>query len=74
MPRATVQKILQSIEQLPEEDRLELEQELAARFEQEWQAEAAKARHDARTRGIDQAAIDAMIERRRYESNGDVLW
>ena len=66
MARASVEKILRSIDALQEDERIELEEELAARLEREWQQEASKARQDAREQGTDQAAIDAMIERRRY--------
>lgn len=66
MSRSTVESILHDIEALNEEDRLHLERELARRFEAQWTDEAAKARGEAARRGIDQAAIDAAIEQRRY--------
>ena len=62
----SVEEILSEIEALGEEDRLKLERELARRLDDEWQREAAQARVIARSRGIDQAAIDQAIERRRY--------
>jgi uncharacterized membrane protein len=61
-----VQEILQRIQQLPEEDRLLLEQHLAQRAEAEWKREAEEARRLARQKGIDQAAIDRAVEKARY--------
>ena len=61
-----VQEILQRIQQLPEEDRLVLEQHLAQRAEEEWKREAEEARRLARQKGIDQAAIDRAVEKVRY--------
>ncbi len=61
-----VQEILQRIQQLPEEDRLLLEQHLVQRAEAEWKREAEEARLLARHKGIDQAAIDRAVEKVRY--------
>jgi hypothetical protein len=61
-----VQEILQRIQQLPEEDRLQLEQHLALAAEAEWKREADEARRLARQKGIDQAAIDRAVENVRY--------
>jgi hypothetical protein len=61
-----VQEILQRIQQLPEEDRLVLEQHLLERAEAEWKREAEEARRLARQKGIDQAAIDRAVEKVRY--------
>jgi len=61
-----VQEILQRIQQLPEEDRLQLEQHLAATAEAEWKREADEARRLARQKGLDQAAIDRAVENVRY--------
>jgi hypothetical protein len=61
-----VQEILQRIQELPEEDRLVLEQHLAQRAEAEWKREAEEARRQARQKGIDQAAIDRAVEKARY--------
>lgn len=61
-----VQEILQRIQQLPEDDRLVLQQELARQADLEWQREAENARQLARQRGIDQAAIDKAIDSIRY--------
>jgi len=61
-----VQEILQRIQQLPEEDRLQLEQHLAFAAEAEWKREADEARRLARQKGIDQAAIDRAVENVRY--------
>ncbi len=66
MPKASVQEILREIEALPEDDRLALEQELTRRLDDEWGEEAGQARQEARRRGVDQAAIDRAIDRRRY--------
>jgi len=58
--------ILHRIEQLPEEDRLLLEEHLALAAEAEWRREAEEARKVARAKGIDQAAIDRAVEEARY--------
>ena len=66
MGEAVVRDILRRIDQLPEADRLLLEQRLAERSEAEWQREAVTAREVARQRGIDQPAIDRAVEKARY--------
>ena len=63
-----VQEILQRIEQLPEDDRLILEERLAAIAEADWKHEAEAARRIARDRGIDQATIDKAVNDVRYPS------
>jgi len=63
-----VQEILQRIQQLPEEDRLSLEEHLARSAEAEWKREAEEARRLARQKGTDQAAIDRAVENVRYRS------
>ncbi len=68
MSEAAVQDILRKIEQLPEDERLLLEERLAELAEAEWQREADLARQKAREQGIDQAAIDKAIEELRYPS------
>lgn len=66
MSQSTVQTILDQIEQLPEADRLLLDQRLAELAEAEWKREAEAARRLARERGVDQAAIDQAIQDLRY--------
>lgn len=66
MSVASVQQILQAIDQLSESDRALLERRLAERAEDEWRLEAETARTQAAARGIDQATIDDAIQRRRY--------
>ncbi len=61
-----VQEILERIEHLPEDERLELDAHLARMAEAEWQREAERARVVAKQKGIDQAAIDQAIENIRY--------
>ena len=61
-----VKSILKQIDSLSEPDRRALERELDRRLEREWQAEALKARRQAKQRGIDQVEIDKAISRRRY--------
>jgi len=63
-----VREILHRIEQLPEEDRLVLEERLTEIAEAEWKREAEYARRLARNRGLDQAAIDQAIHDLRYPS------
>lgn len=66
MSEATVEHILDMIDQLSDRDREVLQRQLAARAEAEWRQEVEEARHQARARRIDQAAIDAAIRKRRY--------
>ena len=61
-----VHEILESIQRLPAEDRLLLEDHLAQQAEAEWQRGADEARKLARLKGIDQAAIDRAVEKVRY--------
>lgn len=61
MSRATVDEILDRIRQLSEEDRLLFDEMLAQQENQEWREEAANAQRLARSRGIDQDAIDRAI-------------
>jgi hypothetical protein len=66
MNQSNVQTILDQIEQLPEADRLLLDQRLAKLAEVEWMREAEAARRLARERGVDQAAIDQAIHDLRH--------
>ena len=66
MSQSSVQTILDQIEQLPEADRLLLDQRLAELAEAEWKREAEAARRLARERGVDQAAIDQAIHDLRH--------
>ena len=66
MSQATVEHILDMIDQLSDRDRERLQRQLADRAESEWRQEAEEARRQAKARGIDQAAIDAAIRKRRY--------
>ncbi len=66
MSDATVDNILQQIDQLSEDDRVRLQERLAELAESEWQREAEAARRVAREKGIDQAAIDQAVEDVRY--------
>lgn len=66
MSQVTVEHILAMIDQLSDPDRELLQRRLAARAEAEWRREAEDARRQAKARGIDQAAIDAAIRKRRY--------
>jgi hypothetical protein len=63
-----VQEILKRIHELPEEDRLALEERLAEEAEIEWKRAAEEARQLARQKGIDQAAIDRAVDKVRYGS------
>jgi hypothetical protein len=63
-----VRQLLEQIEQLPEEDRLDLEERLAEMVDDEWKREAKQARQRARERGLDEAAIDQAIHDLRYSS------
>ena len=66
MSQITVDGIFEEIKQLSDMDRLTLQKKLAEFTEAEWQVEVKKASGEAMARGIDQAAIDRAIERRRY--------
>jgi hypothetical protein len=66
MSQSSVQTILDQIEQLPQADRVLLEQRLAELAEAEWKREAESARRLARERGVDQAAIDQAIHNLRH--------
>ena len=61
MSEAAVRDILQQIERLSDEERLDLSVRLAERQEGEWKAEADLARRSARELGITQATIDQAI-------------
>jgi len=58
--------ILHRIQELPEHDRMLLQEHLAREAEAEWRREADEARRIAREKGIDQAAIDQAVEAVRY--------
>ena len=66
MSQSNVQTILAQIEQLPEADRLLLDQRLAELVEAEWKLEAEAARRQAQERGVDQAMIDQTIHELRH--------
>ncbi|HEV8292136.1 MAG TPA: hypothetical protein VGP94_09435 [Tepidisphaeraceae bacterium] len=66
MPRAAINDILRRIDALSDEDRIQLDLELAKRLEREWEKESKKARKIARAKGITQEVIDKIIHRRRY--------
>ena len=68
MSQATVQSILEMIDQLSDVDREQLEGRLEQRVEAEWRREAQKARREAMARGIDQEAVDDAIDRCRREA------
>ena len=61
-----VQDILDRIEHLSEEDRFQLDQQLAKQAEDDWKSEVREARSTAAGRGIDQAEIDRAVDRVRY--------
>jgi uncharacterized tellurite resistance protein B-like protein len=64
----TVLEIIQKIKSLPEDERLELDEELARIAEADWKREAEDARRLAKMRGIDQQTIDSAVEKVRYGS------
>jgi hypothetical protein len=68
-----VLEILQRIQQLPDDDRLLLEERLAEIAEAEWKREAEVARRIARERGLDHMAIDQAVNDVRYPSWGYFL-
>jgi hypothetical protein len=65
MSTTAVQEILDRIRQLPADERLLLEERLAAISEAEWRTETAEARRRASKMGLDQAHIDRAIEELR---------
>jgi hypothetical protein len=64
----SVLEIIQKIKSLPDDERLELDEELARIAEADWKREAEDARRLAKLRGIDQKTIDAAIDKVRYGS------
>jgi len=66
MSKVAIKNLVNVIEALPDEDRLELERELNRRFEKKWEVETKKAQRIARRRGITQSTIDRIIEQLRY--------
>ena len=66
MSQAAIHHVMELIEQLPEEDRLELEKLLAQKFDAEWKAALTENRRIAQKRGITEETIDRAIHRRRY--------
>lgn len=66
MSQASVQHILEMIDQLSESDREFLQRQIAERAEAEWRKEAADARRQARRRGVDQSVIDQAVDRHRH--------
>lgn len=66
MTYTNVDEVVEMIASMPDEDRLALEMRLAERFENEWREAVSEGRRIAEARGIDEAAIDRAIHRRRY--------
>ncbi len=66
MSHTAVDEILARIKELPDDDRLVLNEFLAQEEEAEWHEEAAKAREQAKTQGIDQQVIDRAVQAVRY--------
>lgn len=66
MSHATVDHVLELIEQLPEEDRLTLEKRLSQRLEAQWEEAVSENRRIAQARGMTEETIDRAIHRRRY--------
>ncbi len=66
MGHPTADYVLELIDQLPEAERLVLEQRLSQRLEAEWDEAVAENRRVARERGINEETIDRAIHRRRY--------
>jgi len=66
MSTTAVQEILERIDRLSSAERALLDARLAERDEEEWKRAAEEARAEARTRGINQAAIDKAIHEQRY--------
>ena len=67
MSDATVRDILEKIEQLSDQDRLNLSMRLAEQTESEWQTETDEARRVARDKGITQTVIDRAVDEIRRE-------
>ena len=66
MSGTDLHQILEMIDRLSDRERELLQQRLAERAETEWRKEADQARREAKTRGVDQAAIDEAVRKRRY--------
>lgn len=66
MSQTAVYDILDRIQQLPDEDRLLLDELLAEREQAAWHEEATRARQIAREKGINQETIDRAVHAVRY--------
>ncbi|MBI5762437.1 MAG: hypothetical protein HZA51_02800 [Planctomycetes bacterium] len=66
MSHPKVDQVMELIEQLPDDERLVLEQRLSQRFEAEWAGAVAENRRIAQQQGITEESIDRAIHRRRY--------
>jgi len=65
MSAIAVEEIIDQIKQLPEGDRLLLEERLRELADSEWRQVTSEARETARAKEIDQAAIDRAIDQVR---------
>jgi len=68
MNTATVEEIIELIDQLSDDDRDRLNERLRQRVEDEWQRRAEKIRAEAKAKGITQEVIDEAVMRVRYGS------
>ena len=68
MATATIQKIMELIDGLSEEERVLLDEQLRQRAEEEWEQCAAEMRARAKAKGITQEMIDEECMRFRYGS------
>ena len=66
MSGSDLHQILEMIDRLSDSERELLQQRLTERAEVEWRMEAEQARREAKARGVDQAAIDEAVRKRRY--------
>ncbi len=68
MSAIAVEKLVDRVKRLSEEDRHLFDELLAKLEEDEWRREAGKARRSAQDRGIDQEVIDRAVASVRYGS------
>ncbi len=66
MSTASIEKIVELIDGLSDDDRELLEEKLRLRAEQNWQRRAMTIRAEAKAKGITQDVIDEAVMRVRY--------
>jgi hypothetical protein len=66
MSPASVERVLELIDRLSDDERLILEKQLSQRLDAQWDEAVAENRRVAQERGITEEMVDRAIHRRRY--------